>query len=218
MQAGSNAISGAGFSGIVKEIISTAGYTYALIDTGKSKVWAVAPGAAVKAGDTVTVSGVMPMENYKSKTLNRTFDFVYFAGSIARNGEQRKRPVSPSPHSTNSSTIVPMAKLDFSKIKKPLHGVTIADMYTQKDALIGKKVVFAARVVKITYAILGKNWLHVQDGTGDAGSNDLTVTTVDNSSPGNTVIVEGTLAKDKKIGNGDTYGVIVENAKLTAEK
>lgn len=83
--------SAGGFSGVVVEHINTAGYTYVLVDTGASKVWAVAPEFAVKPGDAVKVSDVMPMEKYHSKTLNRTFDLVYFTGSIT---QQKQAPAS----------------------------------------------------------------------------------------------------------------------------
>jgi hypothetical protein len=213
----------AGFSGIVKETMNTAGYTYALVDTGTAKVWAVAPETAIKPGDTVTVYGIMPMPNYKSKTLNRTFDLVYFAGSMLRKGEKPLAAAAvgsaiPSPHAANAGAPVAMAKMDFSQIKKPVMGKTIAEIYAEKDNLAGKKVVCAAKVVKSFYGIMGKNWLHLQDGTGADGTNDLTVTTDATIAVGKTVLVEGILEKDRDIGAGYKYSVIIENANVTAEK
>jgi len=207
-----------GFSGIVLENINTAGYTYVLVDTGKGKVWAVAPQAIVKPGDTVTVSGIMPMPNYNSKTLHRTFDLVYFAGSISHKGQQLLGPAAMAGHGMMGSSVVPMANMDFSGIRKPLQGKTVAEIFAEKDALAGKKVALAAKVVKASYGILGKNWLHVQDGTGLTGANDLTVTTDANSQPGQTVLIEGLLSKDKDIGAGYKYTVLIENAKVTAAK
>jgi hypothetical protein len=207
-----------GFSGIVAENINTAGYTYVLVDTGTGKVWAVAPEVAVKTGDTVTVTGLMPMPNYKSKTLNRTFDFVYFAGSITRKGAQSINPASVASHGMNTGAAVPMAKMDFSGIRKPLQGKTVAEIFAEKDNLAGKKVTLAAKVVKVSYGIMGKNWMHVQDGTGTAGMNDLTVTTNADGKPGQTVLVSGLLSKDKDIGAGYKYPVIIEDASVTIEK
>jgi hypothetical protein len=213
----------AGFSGVVKETMNTAGYTYALVDTGTAKVWAVAPEVVIKPGDTVTVYGIMPMPNYKSKTLNRTFDLVYFAGSILRKGETPVAAAAagsaiPSPHAANAGAPVAMAKMDFSQIKKPVMGKTIAEIYAEKDDLAGKKVVCAAKVVKSFYGIMGKNWLHVQDGTGASGTNDLTVTTDAAVAVGKTVLVTGGLEKDRDIGAGYKYSVIIENATVTVEK
>ncbi len=208
-----------GFTGVVSETINTAGYTYALVDTGNAKVWAVGPAVGIKTGDTVIVSGIMPMQNYKSKTLHRTFDLVYFAGSIARKGQQSSSSEAMAGgHAMMGSSPVPLANMDFSEIKKPPQAKTISEIYAQKDELAGKRVVIAARVVKATYGVLGKNWIHVQDGTGASGTNDLAVTTDAMNKPGQTVIVNGILSKDKDIGAGYKYSVIIENATVTIDK
>jgi hypothetical protein len=64
---------------------------------------------------------------------------------------------------------------------------------------------------------MGKNWIHLQDGTGDNGSNDLTVTTDSTVNVGDTVLVSGVLNTDKDFGYGYQYAVIVEDAKITVE-
>ena len=63
--------------------MNSAGYTYVNVDTGKEKIWAAAPETPVKKGDTVTIPPGMLMRNHHSKTLNRTFDAVYFVSSIS---------------------------------------------------------------------------------------------------------------------------------------
>ena len=73
----------AGYTGTVVETMSTAGYTYVQVDTGTEKIWAAAPEMQVKVGDKVTVPPGAPMRNFHSKTLNRSFDFVYFVPSIS---------------------------------------------------------------------------------------------------------------------------------------
>jgi hypothetical protein len=63
---------------------------------------------------------------------------------------------------------------------------------------------------------MGKNWLHVRDGSGSkaAKDNDLTVTTDVVAKVGDVVTVTGTVSVDKDFGAGYAYPVIVENAKL----
>jgi hypothetical protein len=207
-----------GITGVVVEAMGAAGYTYVLVDTGKAKVWAVGPQIDVKPGDTVVVSGIMPMPNYTSKSLHRTFDLVYFAGSISHKGQQTPGSSTAPSHGMMGSTVVPLANMDFSGIKKPPQGKTIAEIFVQKDELAGKKVVFAGLVVKATFGILGKNWLHIQDGTGATGTNDITVTTQATCKPGQSVVVEGILSKDKDIGAGYKYTVLIENANVTVTK
>ena len=64
---------------------------------------------------------------------------------------------------------------------------------------------------------MGKNWAHVQDGTGAAGANDLTVTTPSTAKVGDKVLVEGIVAVDKDFGYGYKYEVLIDNATLKTE-
>ena len=87
-----------------------------------------------------------------------------------------------------------------------------------KADLNGKPVKLRARVVKASRGIMGKNWLHLRDGTGEASQNDVTVTSVDGyAAPGAVVVVEGTLGVDKDIGAGYFFPVIIENARIIIE-
>ena len=81
----------------------------------------------------------------------------------------------------------------------------------------GKPVTLRAKVVKYSPQIMGKNWLHLQDGSGAAGSNDLTVTSDVTANVGDTVLVKGPLTLDKDFGYGYKYDVILEDAKVTVE-
>ena len=101
---------------------------------------------------------------------------------------------------------------------EPLEGgVTVGAIFEQRVALSGKAVSLRGKVVKVSVAIMGKNWLHIQDGTGDAKTNDLTVTTDAKAAVGDIVVVKGTVATDKDFGAGYKYDVIVEDAAITKE-
>lgn len=102
-------------------------------------------------------------------------------------------------------------------IKKAAGGKTIAETYAEKANLVGKEVVVRGKVVKYNANIMGRNWVHIQDGSGTAGSNDLTVTTNDPTAVGDVVVVKGTAATGKDFGAGYKYDVILENATLTVE-
>ena len=66
--------------------------------------------------------------------------------------------------------------------------------------------------------IMGRNWLHVRDGSGEDGTNDLTVTTT-GALPevGDTVVVTGALGLNRDFGMNYQYPVIVEDAQVTVE-
>ena len=120
------------------------------------------------------------------------------------------------PHPTPTA---PTEAVDLSGIAKADGGKTIAEVFAEKDQLAGQPVVFRGKVVKTNPNIMGKNWLHVRDGSGAEGTNDLTVTTAAGTIPsvGDTVVVKGTVALNKDFGMGYQYDIIVEDAEVTVE-
>ena len=203
-----------GFVGKVIETISTAGYTYVQVDTGTEKIWAAAPEFKVEEGETVTVPAGAPMNNYQSKTLNRTFDLVWFVSSIKSGTTDSVAPNSKLKEPLATGT-VPLTETDLSNIKKAESGKTIAELFAEKTSLENKKVKVRGKVVKFSPEIMGKNWIHIQDGTGAKGTNDLTVTTKSTVKLGDIILVEGTLVLNKDFGAGYKYDVIIEDAEIT---
>ena len=68
--------------GKVSDIINSAGYTYAEVDTGKEKVWAAATTTPLNIGDTISFSAAVPMKNFHSKSMKRDFPVIYFVPSF----------------------------------------------------------------------------------------------------------------------------------------
>jgi len=162
------------------------------------------------------------MENFHSKTLDRTFDTVYFVPGITVAGADQPAGRIPqgSPDASRSHITPPSTAssgVDFSDLKKAEGGRTVAEIYADKSNLSGKNVTVRGKVVKFTPEIMGKNWLHLQDGTGDQGTHDLTITTNGTAKVGDTVMASGVVAVDKDFGAGYRYAVIIEDAKITVE-
>jgi ribosomal protein S17 len=215
---GANSPAGANsIQGKVVETMNAAGYTYLLVESGSKKSWAAVPEVRVKVGDTVVISEAMPMAKYHSKALNRTFDVVYFSGSVSVNGStaaQSGASGAPAGH-------VPTAKgapaFDLTNIAKAPGGKTVAEVHAAASALAGKKIAVRGRVVKYNSGIMGKNWMHIRDGSGAEGTNDLTVTSKATAKVGDLVVIEGVLATNRDFGGGYRYALIVEDASVTVE-
>lgn len=213
-------------SGKVLEVINASNYTYLRVDTGREKLWLAAPQVKIKSGERVSFGAGLPMKNFQSKSLGRTFDTVYFVDQVTREGEKPAAPrmsqsdtqTLPQGHPSISSNNDAAAKMDFSRISKASGGKTIAEIYAQKTQLAGKKTAVRGKVVKYNAGIMGKNWIHLKDGTGSEGSNDLTVTTKTDAKVGDTLLVRGTVVTDKDYGYGYKYPVIIEDAEVTVEK
>lgn len=218
-----------GTSGTVVETMNAAGYTYVYVDNGSEKIWAAAPEFAVKVGDEVMVPEGMAMHNYHSQSMNRDFDVVYFVeavlnasspsmGASAMGSADSSNMQMPKGHPPLTGQAVP-SEIDLTNVKKADNGMTIADIYAGKADLSGKTVSLRGKVVKFSPQIMGTNWIHLQDGSGDqaAGTHDLTVTSGVQVNVGDTVVASGPLTLDKDFGYGYKYDLIMENAEVTVE-
>jgi hypothetical protein len=206
-----------GIAGKVVETMNAGGYTYVLVENGGTKSWAAAPEFKVAVGDSVTLPpNAMPMEKYESKSLKRTFDVVYFVDSVKVNG------VGGAPAAPNVAAPVEGHPQVAVQPAQKISGVakadkSVAEVFAEKGSLAGKTIKVRGKVVKFSPGIMGKNWIHLQDGTGADGSNDLTITTNDMTKQGDTIIVSGVVAADKDFGYGYKYPVIIEDAAVKVE-
>ncbi|HET7540951.1 MAG TPA: hypothetical protein VFK05_13805 [Polyangiaceae bacterium] len=71
-----------GLSGTVLETLAVASYTYLRLSTDNGEIWTAVPSAKVAVGTKVTIENANKMTAFKSSTLKRTFDVIYF-GTLA---------------------------------------------------------------------------------------------------------------------------------------
>lgn len=124
---------------------------------------------------------------------------------------------APAPANPHGSMAAPVSK-PVGKIAKAsgADARTVEEVFANKATLKDKTVTIRGQVVKVNSAILGKNWVHLQDGSGSADkrTNDIIVTTTDEAKVGDVVLATGTVKTDVNVGSGYAYGVLVEQAKL----
>jgi hypothetical protein len=198
-------------SGKVVETMDSGGYTYVNIEKNGKKTWVAVPQMKVTVGQNISFEPGMVMRDFTSKTLKRTFDAIVFSPGVAGQGagtdfgsaHHKKPDVSSSKPITVEKASGPDA-------------YTIAELYKKGAALDKKGVVIRGQVVKFSANIMGKNWIHIQDGSGDSseGTHDIPVTSQDAASVGDIITVKGTLYKDKDFGSGYKYSVIIEDASI----
>ncbi len=205
--------------GTVEETMNSGGYTYMLLSIGKDKIWVATPQFQVAKGDNVVLMPGQTMKNFHSKTLNRTFETVIFSpGPVdgppahgAMRGDRRTGARKAASHGKTMAAPVEGIKVD--KAAGP-NAFTIAELYEKAAELDGKTVTVRGIVVKVAKNIMGKQWFHMQDGSGspEKGNFDLTVTTSTAPEKGQTVTATGKLAYEKDFGYGYHYKIIVEDA------
>lgn len=69
-------------TGTVKQVIASAGYSYVEVQTADKQLWLAAPQSAVKANDKITWANGSVMKNFKSSSLDRTFNEIVFVDSV----------------------------------------------------------------------------------------------------------------------------------------
>ena len=90
--------------------------------------------------------------------------------------------------------------------------IKLSELFAEPQAYNGKTIRVSGRCVKVNNAIMGKNWVHIQDGSGD--DLDLTITTQESVSIDDQVTFEGVIKTNVDVGAGYYYDVIMEEAKL----
>lgn len=227
----------AAITGKVTETMDAAGYTYVNVETENGPVWAAIPESKVEVGQDLSLAGGMEMVNFESKALGRTFDSVVFSSGIdtgstetasapvaaggesfaeAMQGEASQAMVQPMAASGGSQAAMAQSEDVMVEKAEGENAYTVAELFEKKSDLATQKVMVRGKVVKVSLGIMGKNWLHLQDGTGDAAgkTHDLVVTTAAQPEKGAVVVIEGTLSADRDFGSGYRYDVIIEDAEV----
>jgi hypothetical protein len=192
--------------GTVLETKDVDSYTYLRLKTKDGETWAAVGKANLKPGAEVTIENAMVMYDFESKTLKKTFKSIVFGNLPGAGDDMAKAHAGAAKAADAGDTRV-------SKATGP-NAQTVGDIVARKAQLKDKPVVLHAKVVKFNGGIMGKNWLHLRDGTGSAadGSNDILVTSNDVAKVGDIVTVKGTVRTDKDFGAGYAYEVLIEEA------
>ncbi len=230
-------------TGTVVETMNAAGYTYILVENNYAKQWVAIPESEVKVDEQVTYQRGMTMNNFYSKSLDRTFKAIIFSsglvgkssektGAMSENqgGEnsfeaavQQEKALLSQPQQTENSpgsmgAVVPLADIKVEKAEGE-NAYVINDIFEHAAELDGKTVRVRGKVVKINANIMGVNWLHLQDGSGNPmkNSHDLVVTTVEDLEEGRDITIEGVVVAEKDFGYGYKYAVLLEQGTAVGE-
>lgn len=245
-------LDGVALQGTVAETMNSSGYTYLLLDSAQGKIWVAIPETSVKVGQAVICTPGMTMNNFASKTLNRTFDTIVFSPGLDKGEASAVKQSSSAPVKGKAATdfnealqaekgggkavtgavagpgiameqsagsvgaVVPSsADVNVNKATGP-NSYSVAECFEQAKELNSKTIRVRGKVMKVSRMIMGKNWVHLQDGTGNPLNNqhDLVVTTEEDPADGTVVTAEGVLSANRDFGAGYKYEVIIENAKV----
>jgi len=195
----------------IMEVLQTNNYTYLMVRESGKDQWLAVPKMDAVVGKFYYYKGGMEMPNFKSKELDREFESVLFLEKVSGNPDLEVEQDIPA--NTHSAMVKKDAKekLDISPAEG---GITIAELFANKEKYEGKTVMIKGQVTKFNAQIMDKNWIHLQDGTDYNGLFDLTVTSAAVVEVGSVITLEGKLALNRDFGYGYTYDVILEKAVL----
>ncbi|PKP31774.1 MAG: hypothetical protein CVU00_12340 [Bacteroidetes bacterium HGW-Bacteroidetes-17] len=191
----------------VNEVIQSTKYTYLKVSEDQIQKWLAVAKQEVKVGETYYFDKALQMNNFYSKELDKTFDVIYFINEINSKIEPGTIIARPEAHS---------GKIQSSqkeiKIVKTEGELTIADLFKNRLKYAGTKVRIKGLVGKVNKAVMGKNWIHLQDGTNFSGNFDLTITSQDMANTDEIATFEGLISLNKNFGSGYFYELIMEDA------
>ncbi len=194
---------------VVEDNVNASNYTYLKVKENDSEYWIAVPQMEVKKGETLYFGKSMEMKNFHSDALNKDFESILFVDHVS----QTPTTAGPVPNHPKLNT-----EKENVSVKPLSDGKTVAQIYEDKDDLVGKTVRVRGKVTKFNPNIMGRNWVHIQDGTGSSNDYDLMVTSKDIVRVGDVVVVEGKVSVNKDFGAGYSYPVMIEDANVQAEK
>jgi len=99
-------------------------------------------------------------------------------------------------------------------IKQNKGGKSVSDIFSMRNKLDGEIVEIKGKVMKVNSEIMGRNWIHLQDGTSYDNKYDLIITSKGNVNVGDIILIKGKVSIDKDFGAGYKYEVIIEDAEI----
>lgn len=206
-------------SGVVQQVLQATEYTYLNLTEGEQTYWIAVRKRDASVGDTISFSEGLEMRDFASTDLNRTFARVLFVDQVGDAATAPAMMGGPhgAPQGAPMSSGKPVLAKEAIAIDPVEGGTTIGELFAQRDSHAKQTVKVKGKVTKINRGIMGRNWVHLQDGTESNGEFDLTLTTQDDANVGDVVVFEGTVALNRDFGAGYKYDIIVEDAKRVTD-
>jgi starvation-inducible outer membrane lipoprotein len=193
---------------ICEDFLHTDRYTYMDVTENGNRFWIAVPRQEVEKGATYMYAGGLMKKNFKSEEFDRVFETIYLVSNVTRlaaeGGSAVDRALAQQQNQQPSSAPVNMS---------PSEGVVkLSALFANPAKYEGKVISVQGRCVKINKMIMGRNWVHLDDGS--APGKDLTITTMADVPVGASATLTGAISLNVDFGAGYKYEVIMENAKL----
>lgn len=198
----------------VAETIPGGKYLYLKVQEGDDEYWAATGKSDIAAGETYYYNEALIQKDFESKELGRTFETIYLITQLVPEAHgasmQANKEVETPPAKAMEAT--PNKKFHSSPLAGKATSLSIAQLLDDPAAYEGKVVELTGTCTKINEGILGRNWLHLKDGTAD--SQDLVMTSSDAVDPGTEITIRAIVNLNRDFGAGYSYDVLLEEGKI----
>lgn len=196
----------------VKEVLHTDKYSYLLVNEEDKKFWIAISKREVQVGEIYRFKGGLLKKNFFSREFNRVFETVYLVSNIWGETDMGQSDSSLNETGARVHGGESLPNLEVGNIEPTAGAISLADLFANKESYKDQVVKITGKCIKINPMIMGRNWVHIQDGSGK--DLELTVTTSEVVRLGDVLSLEGTITLDKDFGAGYRYDIIMEGATI----
>lgn len=191
-------------------------YTYIKVSEDKEEYWVAVSAAPLKVGQTITIKEQVWMKNFKSKTLNETFEKILFADYERKGikGADNVHNIHGKMIKKKQESLRPDPKFNEGLVisKEAPVKTTLTDLFKNKEKYKNKNVEVEADVIQVSNKVKGNTWVKIYDGK------EAVIFRSPNEDEkiaiGDKVKVTGTINTDVDYGFGFAYEVIGVNSKF----
>ena len=191
---------------VALEVLPTERYVYVRVKEGTDEFWIASDRSEVIVGRPYFYRGGLLKTNFHSNEYNRDFDKLVLVTKVvpADHGEGGMNDASPA-----------MIGNGQAKSAVPVNvagSVKIADLIADPKKYEGKAIHISGTCTKVNPNIMGRNWVHLKDGS--KGDPEVVATTDVVVPVGEKATIVGTVVLDKDFGAGYRYAILLESAQL----
>lgn len=179
----------------VLQTLPASRYVYLYVIEGQEKHWLATSKMNVVVGDKFRYKSGLLKTNFESKEHGRVFDRIYLVSELIPEKKGLPKSGSSGPYKVEAKG-----------------SITVAELIKNKEKYAGKTVRVSGVCTKINPNIMGRNWIHIKDGSRD--DYDLVVTSQAVIPKGHPVTMQAIVSLNKDFGSGYSYEILLEEGHL----
>jgi hypothetical protein len=192
------------------EVLQSERYTYLNVTEGNQKFWIATAKKEASKGKIYLYQGGLLKTDFESVEFKRIFDTIYLVSNIIEATDHPGGDINEMPSTITGTPASEVSKSVTTAVKD---AVKLSELFKNKNKYEGQVITISGTCVKVNNGIMGKNWVHIEDGSKSNGKLlNLTVTTSINIPVGSNVALKGKVSINKDFGAGYKYDIIMEEA------